>query len=579
MINHNKSNTFEELKVYSFLNTNEKVFLICSKCKKVPELKLVSPTAIQYQCDCSKNGITNLSTVVTLLSTQVNQKELLKKENKDDITVSNEVNIESKCQIHKEHLFCHCEKCKIDLCYLCLKNHKTHKRIGFKALRKQIKLDTIKQKFDEGVEKIRENFTEVKDEVISLLEKKIKQVQKAFNENIEQNSNIISYISSLIEMYENTKKIPNYQIVRNLLLNTQFNPLTIDNNTENELSLDNKVKYAKDFFNNNFLVYPNKMNLVFSLYTNNAISSLLSLNNKNIAYGTQEGSIYIYNFKEKRIIDTLNGHFGQVNYLSKLDENRFISSSSDKTIKIWNKNLNNNLVNLNLEIIKENPVLVKYECEATLLGHTNKVCKAILISNSRIASCSYDQTIKIWNSHPTYECLSTLQGHKREVTLIIELTDGRLLSNSIDANNTLLFWNLSSYKKEDTPSIIGLGISGERSNIVQIDNNRVILDNTNHKCLYMKNEIYVVNIKTYQIESTFLFDNEYIKTFCFLPNHKLILGSTKGLICEDESSNSKFSKEKQNKQIVTNFSLITNDLIASSGNEGEIKFWKINKNW
>ena len=98
-------------------------------------------------------------------------------------------------------------------------------------------------------------------------------------------------------MYENTKKIPNYQIVRNLLLNTQFNPLTIDNNTENELSLDNKVKYAKDFFNNNFLVYPNKMNLVFSLYTNNAISSLLSLNNKNIAYGTQEGSIYIYNFK------------------------------------------------------------------------------------------------------------------------------------------------------------------------------------------------------------------------------------------------------------------------------------------
>lgn len=579
MINHNESNTFEELKVYSFLNTNEKVFLICSKCKKVPELKLVSPTAIQYQCDCSKNGITNLATVVTLLSTQVNQKELLKKENKDDITVSNEVNIESKCQIHKEHLFCHCEKCKIDLCYLCLKNHKTHKRIGFKALRKQIKLDTIKQKFDEGVEKIRENFTEVKDEVVSLLEKKIKQVQKAFNENIEQNSNIISYISSLIEMYENTKKIPNYQIVRNLLLNTQFNPLTIDNNTENELSLDNKVKYAKDFFNNNFLVYPNKMNLVFSLYTNNAISSLLSLNNKNIAYGTQEGSIYIYNFKEKRIIDTLNGHFGQVNYLSKLDENRFISSSSDKTIKIWNKNLNNNLVNLNLGIIKENPVLVKYECEATLLGHTNKVCKAILISNSRIASCSYDQTIKIWNSHPTYECLSTLQGHKREVTLIIELTDGRLLSNSIDANNTLLFWNLSSYKKEDTPSIIGLGISGERNNIVQIDNNRVILDNTNHNCLYMKNELYVVNIKSYQIESTFLFDNEYIKTFCFLPNNKLILGSTKGLICEDESSNSKFSKEKQNKEIVTNFSLITNDLIASSGNEGEIKFWKINKNW
>ena len=80
MINHNESNTFEELKVYSFLNTNEKVFLICSKCKKVPELKLVSPTAIQYQCDCSKNGITNLATVVTLLSTQVNQKELLKKE-------------------------------------------------------------------------------------------------------------------------------------------------------------------------------------------------------------------------------------------------------------------------------------------------------------------------------------------------------------------------------------------------------------------------------------------------------------------------------------------------------------------
>ena len=34
--------------------------------------------------------------------------------------------------------------------------------------------------------------------------------------------------------------------------------------------------------------------------------------------------------------------------------------------------------------------------------HDNILYKVITLPNNRIASCSYDKTIKIWNSNPPY---------------------------------------------------------------------------------------------------------------------------------------------------------------------------------
>ena len=74
-----------------------------------------------------------------------------------------------------------------------------------------------------------------------------------------------------------------------------------------------------------------------------------------------------------------NGHSTGITSLCELSENRFISSSTDKTIKIWKINDTITLMN-------------------TLEGHNAPVNQVLQLSTNIIASAgSYDVTIRIWD--------------------------------------------------------------------------------------------------------------------------------------------------------------------------------------
>lgn len=60
-----------------------------------------------------------------------------------------------------------------------------------------------------------------------------------------------------------------------------------------------------------------------------------------------------------------------------LSNERIISGSDDKTIKLWNVNSG--------------------ECIQTLTGHSSCVSSVAVLSNDKIVSASDDKTIKIWN--------------------------------------------------------------------------------------------------------------------------------------------------------------------------------------
>ena len=57
----------------------------------------------------------------------------------------------------------------------------------------------------------------------------------------------------------------------------------------------------------------------------------------------------------------------------------FATASGDHTIKIW----------------KNEPTSGK--CIKTLSGHQSEINDMIMLSNGKIATCSYDMTIRIWN--------------------------------------------------------------------------------------------------------------------------------------------------------------------------------------
>ena len=84
-----------------------------------------------------------------------------------------------------------------------------------------------------------------------------------------------------------------------------------------------------------------------------------------------------------REITTLTGHGGYVMSLTSLGEEQLASGSGDQTIKIWNWRAG--------------------KCERTLTGHEGSVMSLTSLGEAKLASGSGDQTIKIWQVAGTKE--------------------------------------------------------------------------------------------------------------------------------------------------------------------------------
>ena len=135
-----------------------------------------------------------------------------------------------------------------------------------------------------------------------------------------------------------------------------------------------------------------------------------------------------------------------------LPDDKFASSSQDKTIKIFSQ--------------------ITFQCLLTLIGHTSLVYSISQISRKRIISGSRDQTIKIWSyntEEEIFNCEITFYGHKGEIHKVIELENknGNFISTSED--RTLRVWN-----EINKQCILIINIINDNIwDIINISNNRV----------------------------------------------------------------------------------------------------------
>ena len=125
-------------------------------------------------------------------------------------------------------------------------------------------------------------------------------------------------------------------------------------------------------------------------------------------------------------VTTLKGHTDFITNII-IYEDKLISCSDDKTIKIWN-----------LKDFSKG--------EVTLEGHTDWV-RNIITYGDKLISCSDDTTIKIWNLKDFSKGETTLKGHTNGINNIIIYGD-KLISSSDD--KTIKIWNLKDYKLLDT---------------------------------------------------------------------------------------------------------------------------------
>lgn len=131
--------------------------------------------------------------------------------------------------------------------------------------------------------------------------------------------------------------------------------------------------------------------------------------------GANDPNISVYNYdKEKddfKFEKKLEGHSKDITcFIEMRKEDYILSLSDDKTIRQWcNKTL---------------------ECRKVFTGHTDAILHLISLINDRIVSGSGDKTLKIWKSNG--ECLSTLNGHSNWVYCMLELKDRKMVSAGYD---------------------------------------------------------------------------------------------------------------------------------------------------
>ncbi|MBW4479278.1 MAG: AAA-like domain-containing protein [Tolypothrix brevis GSE-NOS-MK-07-07A] len=168
-------------------------------------------------------------------------------------------------------------------------------------------------------------------------------------------------------------------------------------------------------------------------------SVTFSPDGKTLASTSSDKTIKLWNLETKKEITTLNGHsLGVSSVTFSRDGKTLAWASSDKTIKLWN-----------LETKKE---------ITTLNGHSDLVYSVTFSPDGKtLASASSDKTIKLWNLETKKE-ITTLNGHSSGVSSVTFSPDGKTLA-SASWDKTIKLWNLETKKEITTLNGHSSGVS------------------------------------------------------------------------------------------------------------------------
>jgi WD40 repeat protein len=166
------------------------------------------------------------------------------------------------------------------------------------------------------------------------------------------------------------------------------------------------------------------------------VRSLAVLKNGLLASGADDFTLKIWNLSTETLLHTFDktngGHSNQIRRLIVIKENFLVSASLDKSIKIWEVN---------------NGAKLKYTFDASNGGHQDAVVS--LASNENIAvfaSGSADNSIKLWDYSyiDNIRLKNNLEGHTAIVVGLIWIDNIRLASSSYD--KSVKIWETNSGK-------------------------------------------------------------------------------------------------------------------------------------
>ena len=277
-----------------------------------------------------------------------------------------------------------------------------------------------------------------------------------------------------------------------------------------------------------------------------------------IVVGRDSGKITLnqmnYETKEWKVLTQKDkAHDEGVTSLCELSNKRVISSSQDKTIKVWS-------------VLSYNEIkLIK-----TLTQHKEEVLKVITLTDKRFASCSGDGdngTVKLYNSE-TYKQIETPFEQQEFPSSLLQLKRQKevLVISNYSKPPALHFYQLSPpYKLLGTVN----GVWTTPVGLIELSNGHVAASLDNPDC------IYIVDPLRYKIIAT-IENKEYIPyrgaLHAFSNNSFIYVSEMYGCLCEISMINGEYkisfkTKENEEDLIGTCICVVNNGKYLISSNE------------
>jgi BTB/POZ domain/WD domain, G-beta repeat len=224
-----------------------------------------------------------------------------------------------------------------------------------------------------------------------------------------------------------------------------------------------------------------------------SINAIIQLNDGRLCSCSNDNTIKIWKIEYGKCDLTLVGHTDRVTCVAQLMDGRICSGSLDHMIKIWNKNTGKCIQTIdtfttvacvlalsnggicsgghigNVYIFSKNGEWMEILHRS---GYGNPIAAVIAIDESRICSCSADQTMKIWKV-ATGVCERTLEGHAGRVRDMVLLLDGSLCSTSEDGS--VKIWNVETGVCEASIQVNTTGLD----HVVQLHDGRLVASKSN----------------------------------------------------------------------------------------------------
>lgn len=167
-----------------------------------------------------------------------------------------------------------------------------------------------------------------------------------------------------------------------------------------------------------------------------AISVVCPLTANMIATSSREENVIeIFNIRTSSFSVLLSGHSNVIWRIIKLSDSKIASCSSDCTIRIWDWKVSNgdNLGKNNIG-----------KCLNVLKDHSQSVKDIVQIGNQEIASCSVDLSIKLWKIYSkdgkAYRTIKN--AHKDIINSLVCVHKKNKTLISCSDDNTIKFWNI-----------------------------------------------------------------------------------------------------------------------------------------